>query len=88
MTMSWNDDNSAFNARPKHRGILRSALKKTFRVPQRKRIIEERKEEEELLVFGYACKLFPPDEHSRMIGRLQHLIPWNGDEELQLMIDR
>jgi len=39
-----------------------------------------------LLVFGYACKLFPPDDNSKMIRKMNHLIPWNGCEEL--MIDR
>ncbi|CAF1166959.1 unnamed protein product [Adineta ricciae] len=44
------------------------------------------KEEEELIVFGYSCKLFRDDFSAKAIDRGQSLIPWNGDENV--MIDR
>ena len=46
----------------------------------------ESKEEEELIVFGYSCKLFRDDFSAKAIERGQSLIPWNGDENV--MIDR
>jgi hypothetical protein len=42
--------------------------------------------EEELIVFGYSCKLFRDDFYAKAIDRGQSLIPWNGDENI--MIDR
>ncbi|CAF3763277.1 unnamed protein product [Rotaria socialis] len=42
--------------------------------------------EEELIVFGYSCKLFRDDFSAKAIDRGQSLIPWNGDENV--MIDR
>ena len=41
---------------------------------------------EELLVFGYACKLFQDDEKAQYIEDEGHLIPWMGYKSL--MIDR
>ncbi|XP_053135732.1 splicing factor, suppressor of white-apricot homolog isoform X2 [Hemicordylus capensis] len=40
----------------------------------------------ELLVFGYACKLFRDDEKALQQERGRHLIPWMGDASV--MIDR
>ena len=40
----------------------------------------------ELLVFGYACKLFRDDERASEHERGEQLIPWMGDKSL--MIDR
>ncbi|XP_048114725.1 splicing factor, suppressor of white-apricot homolog [Alosa alosa] len=40
----------------------------------------------ELLVFGYACKLFRDDERAHFHEQGKHLIPWMGDKSI--MIDR
>ncbi|XP_042297515.1 splicing factor, suppressor of white-apricot homolog isoform X2 [Sceloporus undulatus] len=40
----------------------------------------------ELLVFGYACKLFRDDEKALQQEQGRHLIPWMGDSSI--MIDR
>ena len=46
----------------------------------------EKVAEEELLVFGYACKLYRDDAKALMEESGQLLIPWMGDGSL--MIDR
>uniref|UniRef100_W5MGI3 Splicing factor, suppressor of white-apricot homolog n=1 Tax=Lepisosteus oculatus TaxID=7918 RepID=W5MGI3_LEPOC len=40
----------------------------------------------ELLVFGYACKVFRDDERALFHEQGKHLIPWMGDKKI--MIDR
>lgn len=40
----------------------------------------------DLLVFGYACKLFQDDERALYHEHGKHLIPWMGDKSI--MIDR
>uniref|UniRef100_A0A0E9X150 Suppressor of white apricot N-terminal domain-containing protein n=1 Tax=Anguilla anguilla TaxID=7936 RepID=A0A0E9X150_ANGAN len=40
----------------------------------------------DLLVFGYACKLFRDDERAAYHEQGKHLIPWMGDKNI--MIDR
>uniref|UniRef100_A0A3Q4HTU0 Suppressor of white apricot N-terminal domain-containing protein n=1 Tax=Neolamprologus brichardi TaxID=32507 RepID=A0A3Q4HTU0_NEOBR len=40
----------------------------------------------DLLVFGYACKLFRDDEKALYHDHGKHLIPWMGDKSI--MIDR
>ena len=52
--------------------------------PSQHGVQEDKKED--LLVFGYACKLFRDDERAIAIDRGKLLIPWMGDENL--MIDR
>ena len=43
-------------------------------------------DEEDLLVFGYACKLYRDDVKAVMEDSGQLLIPWMGDSSL--MVDR
>lgn len=43
-------------------------------------------EEQELLVFGYACKLYRDDVKASLESSGQLLIPWMGDSSL--MVDR
>lgn len=40
----------------------------------------------DLLVFGYACKVFRDDERALYHEHGKHLIPWMGDKSI--MIDR
>ncbi|XP_011498257.1 PREDICTED: splicing factor, suppressor of white-apricot homolog [Ceratosolen solmsi marchali] len=41
-------------------------------------------EPQELLVFGYGCKLFRDDEKAKLIDQGKHLIPWMGDSTLKI----
>lgn len=38
----------------------------------------------DLLVFGYACKVFRDDSKARDIDQGKHLIPWMGDNTLKI----
>nr|XP_017030178.1 protein suppressor of white apricot isoform X3 [Drosophila kikkawai] len=48
--------------------------------------LETRQPPLELLVFGYACKIFRDDEKAREMDHGKQLIPWMGD--VNLKIDR
>jgi len=39
---------------------------------------------EDLLVFGYACKLFRDDEKAYGIDQGKLLIPWMGDDSIKI----
>lgn len=39
---------------------------------------------EDLLVFGYACKLFRDDEKASSIDQGAHLIPLMGDDSIKI----
>lgn len=39
---------------------------------------------QELLMFGYGCKLFRDDDKAKMIDQGKHLIPWMGDSTLKI----
>ncbi|KAI4495944.1 hypothetical protein M0802_008159 [Mischocyttarus mexicanus] len=41
-------------------------------------------EPQELLVFGYSCKLFRDDDKAKMIDQGKHLIPWMHDKKLKI----
>ncbi|XP_037091144.1 protein suppressor of white apricot-like, partial [Pollicipes pollicipes] len=44
----------------------------------------DKSKEDELLVFGYACKLFRDNEKALYIDSGKHLIPWMADETLKI----
>lgn len=39
---------------------------------------------DQLLVFGYSCKIFRDDEKALFIDQGKHLIPWMGQESLRI----
>lgn len=47
-------------------------------------ILNKSDELEDLLVFGYSCKLFRDDEKALYIDQGKHLIPWMGDDSLKI----
>ena len=47
---------------------------------------QQQAEIDDLLLFGYSCKLFRDDEVALKLENEANLIPWNGDSSL--LIDR
>ncbi|XP_033102184.1 splicing factor, suppressor of white-apricot homolog [Anneissia japonica] len=64
----------------------KAKLKRAQIYDQKQREKERAREEEEgeLLVFGYAAKLFKDDKKATEIDRGEHLIPWMGDKNFQI----
>lgn len=63
----------------------RGAAKKEHKKPVKKDVSDSDKYAD-LLVFGYACKLFRDDEKALYHELGKHLIPWMGDK--RITIDR
>uniref|UniRef100_H2ZBC0 Suppressor of white apricot N-terminal domain-containing protein n=1 Tax=Ciona savignyi TaxID=51511 RepID=H2ZBC0_CIOSA len=79
------------SANEKSKQPLRSALTKRHMPPPPPRPAIRQKskpEEDNLLMFGYASKLFPPDKHSARVAKNLHLILWNDDRAADILIDR
>lgn len=55
---------------------LSSTLSSSTTVPEVRHV--------DLLVFGYACKVFRDDDKARDIDQGKHLIPWMGDNSLKI----
>ena len=51
-----------------------------------RRVPKNRRKEDDLLVFGYACKFFENSGKGALFDEEKSLIPWMGDESL--LIDR
>ncbi|XP_030004948.1 splicing factor, suppressor of white-apricot homolog isoform X2 [Sphaeramia orbicularis] len=64
----------------------RAAGKKDHNNKPVKKDVSDSDKYADLLVFGYACKLFPDDERALYHEHGKHLIPWMGDKNI--MIDR
>ncbi|XP_029300208.1 LOW QUALITY PROTEIN: splicing factor, suppressor of white-apricot homolog [Cottoperca gobio] len=64
----------------------RGAAKKDHNNKPVKKDVSDSDKYADLLVFGYACKLFPDDERALYHENGKHLIPWMGDKSI--MIDR
>ncbi|KAK7896221.1 hypothetical protein WMY93_021546 [Mugilogobius chulae] len=65
--------------------MYRRAAGKSDNKPVKKEVSDSDKYAD-LLVFGYACKLFRDDERALYHDQGKHLIPWMGDKNI--MIDR
>ncbi|XP_017266112.1 splicing factor, suppressor of white-apricot homolog [Kryptolebias marmoratus] len=64
----------------------RGAAKKDHNTKPAKKDVSDSDKYADLLVFGYACKLFRDDEKALYHEHGKHLIPWMGDKSI--MIDR
>nr|XP_054600856.1 splicing factor, suppressor of white-apricot homolog [Nothobranchius furzeri] len=66
--------------------MYRRGAKKDHNIKPVKKDLSDSDKYADLLVFGYACKLFREDEKAVYHDRGKHLIPWMGDKSI--MIDR
>uniref|UniRef100_A0A8C7XJ38 Suppressor of white apricot N-terminal domain-containing protein n=1 Tax=Oryzias sinensis TaxID=183150 RepID=A0A8C7XJ38_9TELE len=64
----------------------RGAAKRDHNNKPAKKDVSDSDKYADLLVFGYACKLFRDDEKALYHEHGKHLIPWMGDKSI--MIDR
>ena len=46
--------------------------------------VKEEEDLEQILVFGYGCKLFRDDEKAEEMDSGGHLIPWMGDSSVTI----
>lgn len=67
-------------------GMFRRGVSKKERNKPVKKDVSDSDKYADLLVFGYACKLFRDDERALYHELGKHLIPWMGDKSI--MIDR
>lgn len=66
----------------------RGAGKRDHTKPGKRELRDRRDSDKyaDLLVFGYACKVFRDDERALFHEHGEHLIPWMGDKDI--LIDR
>jgi len=67
-----------------NRGLIMSANQRRGVLRHKPTAIENGNKFEDLLVFGYACKLFRDDEKAYSIDQGKLLIPWMGDDSIKI----
>ncbi|KAH8555465.1 alternative splicing regulator-domain-containing protein [Umbelopsis sp. PMI_123] len=60
-----------------------------YRKPRkRKANLKEKDPHQELLVFGYEARIFIDDEAAKRMDAAKHLIPWQGNQDNPILVDR